>query len=269
MSELTREPESVAGSDFGNASDVDEVEGLWREFKRTGASTLRERLILHYSPLVKYVAGRIGVGLPSHVDSSDLVSYGVFGLIDAIDKFDPERGFKFETYAISRIRGAIIDELRSLDWVPRSVRGKAKDVERVLAKLQLELQRTPADAEVAESMGVTVDELKQIYGQISFVNVAALDNLVHSGNGEGDSLKETLEDDRIARPEEALENEQLKSFLAEKIYALPEREQVLLALYYYEGLTLSEIGQVLNVTESRISQLHTKAMMQLRSTLAS
>jgi RNA polymerase sigma factor for flagellar operon FliA len=242
---------------------------LWTEYKQDGSAALRERLILHYSPLVKYVAGRVGVGLPPNVEQADLVSYGIFGLIDAIEKFDPEREIKFETYAINRIRGAIIDELRSIDWIPRSVRTKARDVERAYASLEATLQRSPSDAELAAELGITMDELHTTFNQVSFVNVVALDEMLHGGDGEGKtSLGDTLEDKRADDPVAVFETEEMKFILAQAINTLPEREKIVVTLYYYEGLTLAEIGQVLGVTESRISQMHTKAMLQLRGKFA-
>src|SRR5438067_12941979 len=172
------------------------IAALWREFKDTGDPQLRERLILHYSPLVKYVAGRVGVGLPPNIEQADLVSYGIFGLIDAIVKFDLERAIKFETYAISRIRGAIIDELRAIDWIPRSVRYKAREVEKAYAALEAKLHRSPTEAEVAAELGIELGELHAIFSQVSFVNVVALDELLSAGGEKGDSLSlvDTLED---------------------------------------------------------------------------
>ena len=243
---------------------------LWQDFKKTGDASLRERLILHYSPLVKYVAGRVGVGLPPNIEQADLVSYGIFGLIDAIEKFDLERAIKFETYAISRIRGAIIDELRAIDWIPRSVRYKAREVEKAYATLEAQLHRTPSEAEVAAEMGIRLDELHQIFSQVSFVNVVALDELLSVGGEKGDklSLVDTLEDTKAEDPVLAFESEETKFLLAKAINTLPEREKIVVTLYYYEGLTLAEIGQVLGVTESRICQMHTKAVLQLRGKLA-
>src|SRR5271154_3768337 len=243
---------------------------LWREFKETNEPQLRERLILHYSPLVKYVAGRVGVGLPPNIEQADLVSYGIFGLIDAITKFDIERAIKFETYAISRIKGAIIDELRAIDWIPRSVRYKAREVEKAYAALEARLHRTPNEAEVAEELGIALDDLHAIFSQVSFVNVIALDELLNVGGERGDklSLVDTLEDTKAEDPVAAFETEETKYLLARAINTLPEREKIVVTLYYYEGLTLAEIGQVLGVTESRICQMHTKAVLQLRGKLA-
>jgi RNA polymerase sigma factor for flagellar operon FliA len=246
------------------------IEEFWAEFKRTGSRDARDRLIVHYSPLVKYVAGRVSAGLPHSIEQADLVSYGIFGLIDAIEKFDTSRNIKFETYAITRIKGSIIDELRSIDWVPRSVRAKARSVERAYAKLEAELLRTPTDAEVAQELGISDDELQAIFNQISFVGLVALDEVLSSGSGErGETttLVDTIPD-RGDGPVAAFEVEEMKQLLATAINRLGDREKVVLTLYYYESLTLAQIGEVLGVTESRVCQIHTKAVLQLRSRLS-
>lgn len=238
---------------------------LWAEYKQTGGRELRDKLIVRYSPLVKYVAGRVSVGLPSTIEQSDLVSYGIFGLIDAIEKFDPERAVKFETYAITRIKGAIIDELRSIDWVPRSVRAKARAIEKAYAKLEAQLLRSPTDAEVATELGLSEAELQAQFSQISFVGIVALDEVLSGGErGESTTLGDSLPD-RNDGPMAAYEVEEIKQILAGAINRLGDREKVVLSLYYYEGLTLAEIGQVLGVTESRVCQIHTKAVLQLRA----
>ena len=245
-----------------------DVERMWDGYKSAGTREVRDQLILHYSPLVKYVAGRVAVGLPQNVEQSDLVSYGIFGLIDAIEKFDPARGFKFETYAIARIKGAILDELRSIDWVPRSVRAKARAIEKAYAKLESELHRTPSDVELAGELEMSDDQLQTTLGQISFIGLVALDEML-AGGERGDSM--TLGDtvaDTGASPVAAYEVEEMRHILADAINRMPEREKVVLTLYYYEGLTLAEIGSVLGVTESRVCQIHTKAVLQLRSRLA-
>ena len=249
--------------------DASVIEELWQEYKETGRRDLRDRLILHYSPLVKFVAGRVAVGLPQDVEQSDLVSYGIFGLMDAIEKFDLTRGYKFETYAMSRIKGAIIDELRTIDWVPRSVRAKARSVEKAYAKLESRLLRTPTDAEVAEEMGISERELQQIFQQVSFVGLIALDEMlsVSGERGESTTLGDTIAD-KGEGPMDALEVEETKETLATAINRLGDREKIVLTLYYYEGLTLAEIGEVLGVTESRVCQIHSKAVLQLRSRLA-
>ena len=241
---------------------------LWQEYKSTQSVDARNRLVLHYSPLVKYVAGRVSSGLPHNVEQADLVSYGMFGLIDAIDKFELERGFKFETYAIARIRGAIIDELRSIDWVPRSARAKARAVEKTYAKLENQLLRTPTDAEVAEAMGTSEDDLQALFAQISFFGLVALEETLSAGPERADSVTvaDTIPDPGVG-PVAAFEEEETREMLVAAINRLPEREKVVLALYYYENLTLNQIGQILGITESRVCQIHTKAVIQLRSKL--
>jgi RNA polymerase sigma factor FliA len=248
----------------------DETQALWRAYKSTGDQTARDRLILSYSPLVKYVAGRLGSGLPAHVDEGDLVSYGLLGLIGAIERFDPDRDIKFETYAVSRIRGSIIDELRSLDWVPRSVRARAREIERAIAKLEAKLGRAPTDEEIADSIGITENELQASLLDISRTSIAALDELWTSSSHGGDpvALIDTIPDDASAEPQHAMADVEVREALAEAIARLPERERLVITLYYYEELTLKEIGEVLGVTESRVSQLHTKAVLRLKAGLS-
>ena len=249
--------------------DLRAIDQLWADYKASGSREARDRLIVHYSPLVKYVAGRVSVGLPQNIEQADLVSYGIFGLIDAIDKFDPGRAIKFETYAIARIKGAIIDELRSIDWVPRSVRAKARSVEKAYAKLEASLLRTPTDAEVAAEMGISEQDLHNVFNQISFVGLIALDEMLSVGGDRGESttLGDTIPD-KGEGPVAAFEVEEMKQILASAINRLGDREKIVLTLYYYEGLTLAEIGEVLGVTESRVCQIHTKAVLQLRSKMA-
>ena len=247
----------------------EDTQTLWLELRRSGDRAIRDRLILTYAPLVKYVAGRLGSGLPAHVDESDLVSYGLLGLIGAIERYDPERDIKFETYAIARIKGAIIDELRALDWVPRSVRSRAREIERAITELEAKLGRAPNDEEIAGKVGVTPEELEDSLGDISRSTIVALDEL-WSISGEGDqvSLLDTVEDTSGPRPAEVLDETELRETLADAIARLPERERIVVTLYYYEELTLREIGEVLGVTESRVSQLHTKAVLRLKARLA-
>jgi RNA polymerase sigma factor FliA len=248
-------------------ADVD-TRGLWLEYRRTGAKTLRDRLIVMYSPLVKYVAGRLGSGLPAHVDEGDLVSYGLLGLIGAIERYDPDRDIKFETYAIARIRGSIIDELRALDWVPRSVRSRAREIERAIGALEAKLGRAPSDEEIAEKVGIPVEELEDSLTDIARSSIAALDELwTVSGEGDQVSLRDTLEDPDSIRPADALDATEVREILGDAISRLPEREKLVITLYYYEELTLREIGEVLGVTESRVSQLHTKAILRLKARL--
>ena len=252
----------------------DETQQLWRSYRaKPEDSALRDRLILTYAPLVKYVAGRLGSGLPAHVEEEDLVSYGLLGLIGAIERYDPDRDVKFETYAIARIKGAIIDELRSLDWVPRSVRARAREIERSIAHLEAKLHRPPTDEEIANQVGITVEELEDSLTDISRSSIAALDELWTiggSGGSGGDqiALIDTIEDTEAPAPESSLAQTELKEALGEAIARLPEREKLVVTLYYYEELTLREIGEVLGVTESRVSQLHTKAILRLKARLS-
>jgi len=222
-----------------------------------------------YSPLVKYVAGRMSSGLPAHVDEADLISYGLGGLIFAIERFDLTREIKFETYAITRIRGAIIDELRSLDWVPRSVRARAREIERVNMKLEARLRRAPTDEEMAAELKLDVEGFHEALLQISNSTIVALDELWNVSDSTGDqvSLLDTIPDHGAPDPEAMVDQSELRDRIADAIAALPEREKLVIALYYYENLTLREIGEVLGVTESRVSQLHTKAVLRLRSKL--
>jgi RNA polymerase sigma factor for flagellar operon FliA len=244
---------------------MDELAALWAEFKGTASPQARERLILHYAPLVKYVASRVATGLPASVEQADLVSYGMFGLIDALEKFEPARGNKFETYAIPRIKGAIIDELRAMDWVPRSVRFKARQIEKAYSDLESMMKRAPSEKEVAARLGVTLKELHDVITQISFVSVLALDELLSVGSDRGEqvSLLDTLAD-RGSDVSMGLEGQETRGLLAAAINSLSEREKIVVTLYYFEGLTLAEIGEILGVTESRVCQIHTKAVNQLR-----
>lgn len=283
MTEATPVPEDSGGSDgiltailpvdtgaYGRTGDAraGEVEAgivaLWQAYGRNRDATLRDRLILHYAPLVKYVAGRVGTGLPAHVDIADLVQSGVFGLWDAIDRFEPDRGLKFETYAMQRIRGAILDELRAQDWVPRLVRSRARDVERALERLESRLQRSATDAEVAAELDITIVNLRELYAQLQLTSVVALDELIAVGRG-GTSIADTLPDDTVLEPGALLDSIESRRLLAEAVSQLTDRDRVVVSLYYFENLTLAEIGRVLGVTESRVCQLHTRAVLRLRS----
>ena len=252
-------------------AEAEDTKSLWRQFSTNkDDKALRDRLIRTYAPLVKYVAGRLGSGLPAHVDEGDLVSYGLLGLIGAIERFDPNRDIKFETYAIARIKGSIIDELRAMDWVPRSVRSRARDIERAIGELERKLMRAPTDEEISEKLGVTVDDLNESLSEIGRSSIAALDELwtISSTGGDQVALIDTIEDTQGPEPQTELAQTELKEALGEAIARLPEREKLVVTLYYYEELTLREIGEVLGVTESRVSQLHTKAILRLKARLA-
>jgi RNA polymerase sigma factor for flagellar operon FliA len=250
------------------AVDVQRIETvgeLWDDYRRSPERPQRDRLILHYSPLVKFVAGRVMSRLPDSVDQADLVSYGILGLIDAIEKFDPERGVKFETYAVPRIRGAILDELRSIDWVPRSVRAKARAADQAYNKLEHKLQRSPTDDELAAELGISPAELDALLRQTTRAGILQLDEVLFGQQGPrtlGDTLADTGES-----PVAVVEKNETRRLLASAISSLADRERTVLTLYYYEGLNLAEIGEILGVTESRTCQIHTKAVHQLRHRL--
>jgi len=249
-------------------SRVDDTQTMWLEYRRTGDQKLRDRLVLTYAPLVKYVAGRLGSGLPAHVDEGDLVSYGLLGLMGAIERYDPERDVKFETYAIARIKGQIIDELRAMDWVPRSVRSRAREIERAIGELEAKMGRAPTDEEISAKLGIEVADLEESLNEIARSSIAALDELwTVSGSGDQVALIDTIEDDRAPDPQSNLSQTEMKEAVADAIARLPEREKLVVTLYYYEELTLREIGEVLGVTESRVSQLHTKAILRLKARL--
>jgi len=231
------------------------VDELWAAFRAAPTTELRNRLVLQYSPLVKYVAGRLRTRLPESVEYADLVSDGIIGLMEAIERFEPERGLTFQTFAVPRIRGAMVDALRGLDWVPRSVRDKVRQIEEAQRTLEVRLGRIPEDPEIAAELGITVAALRQLYAKVAFTSVATMEDL-------------ELADDLAAAATQEIEDDQAKAALLRVVRELPERDQVIIALYYFEGFTLAEIGKVLGVTESRVSQLHSRATMMLRTRLA-
>jgi len=240
---------------------------LWQQYKATGDPKAKENLILKYASFVKYVAGRIAMNLPDSVDFEDLVGYGIFGLIDAINKYDPARQVKFKTYAQTRIRGAIFDELRVLDWTPRSIRQKARELERALMKIENDKGRAATDEEIAEELGCSMKELQKIYNDTRGALLLSLDEICF--DSENSSVRMNfIEDGTIDSPQDSIEKSELKDLLAEAIGSLSEREKLVITLYYYEELTLKEIGKVLGVSDSRVSQLHTKAVLRLRAKLA-
>ena len=243
-------------------------EELWREYRKTHTQEVRDTLIRQYAPLVKYVAGKISVGMPHNVDFDDLVGFGVFGLFDAIEKFDFDKHVKFKTYAVTRIRGAIFDELRSIDWVPRSVRQKTREIEDTIQHLESDLGRSVSDQEVAKAMNMSLEQYNQMVLKVRGTSILSLNDVWYSGD-ENDkvSIQDSIESPVSLQPETIAEKDEIRRVIAEAIHELPEKEQKVLVLYYYEDLTLKEIGKVLEVTESRISQLHTKAIMRLRSKL--
>ncbi len=243
---------------------------LWERYKFHNDPKAKEKLILEYAGLVKFVAGRMAISLPPSVQQDDLISYGIFGLIDAIEKYDMDRNIKFETYAIARIRGAIWDGLRSMDWVPYSVRHKAKELEQTYARLEHQLGRAATDEEICQALNLTRQQFAQLLMETSYSSFLSLDDLWSIDKEGGNSVRliDTIQDQNVPDPVAMVMFEEQKRILTDAINKLPEREKLVIALYYYEGLTLKEIGKVLGVSESRVSQLHTKAIMRLRGRLS-
>ncbi len=241
---------------------------LWRLYRKTKDPEIRDALVKQYAPLVKYVAGKVAVGMPNNVEFDDLVGYGVFGLFDAIEKFDPDKHVKFKTYAVTRIRGAIFDELRSIDWVPRSVRQKSRELEDTVRRLESSLGRPATDEEIAKEMKMSVKELERTMLKISGTSMLSLNDVWYTGeDNDKVSIADSIESPDSLTPETIVEKDEIRRVIVQAIQELPEKEKKVLVLYYYEDLTLKEIGQVLHVTESRVSQLHTKAIMRLRTKL--
>ena len=243
-------------------------EELWRQYRKTRDPAIREAFIKQYNPLVKYVAGKVAIGMPNNVEFDDLVGYGVFGLLDAIDKYDPDKNVKFKTYAVTRIRGAIFDELRQIDFVPRSVRQKTREIESTISNLEAQLGRTATDQEIANAMGMDEAEYMKTMQKISGTSIISLNDLWYSGDDNDKvSIGDSIESPSSMNPDVVVVNEEIRRVIIEAINDLPDKEKKILILYYYEDLTLKEIGRVLQVTESRVSQLHTKAILHLRSRL--
>ncbi|MCK4777558.1 MAG: RNA polymerase sigma factor WhiG [Actinomycetia bacterium] len=256
--------------DAHDVMDAKEELQLWKKYKSAKKKDIEVRnfFINKYAPLVKYVAGKISISMPDNVEFDDLVSYGIFGLIDAIEKFDPNRGIQFKTYALLRIRGSIFDELRSIDWIPRSIRQKAKNLENVMITLEARLGRPPEDNEIADEMDITEDELKKLFLKINGISLVSLNDIWFVGDNKDEiAILDTIESPEALNPDYILEKEELKGIIVERIKSLPDKEKKVIVLYYYEDLTLKEIGDVLEVTESRVSQLHTKAILRLRGKL--
>jgi RNA polymerase sigma factor FliA len=240
---------------------------LWTRYADNKDAKTKEEIIIKYSSLVKYVAGRMMVSLPPSVQLDDLESAGIMGLIDAIERYDPKYGVKFESYAIPRIKGAILDELRKLDWVPRSIRSKARDLERAIYQLESVKGSPATDEEIAKKMNVPLEDYFDLLKEIGMSNLLSLDETIYNNDGSKASLHEVIEDPDAENPVDEMGREELKELMIKAIDDLPETERLVIALYYYEELTLHEIGQVLQLSESRISQIHTKTILSLKSKL--
>lgn len=269
MNTRTRAPDADHRDDAAPDGHLDpSVADLWRRWAADRDPADRDRLILHHAPLVKYVAGRLSVGISATVDTGDLISYGMFGLIDAIERFDPGHGVRFEAFAVPRIRGAIVDELRAADWVPRTVRDHARAIQGAVAELEASMGRTPTEDELAAHLGVALPRLHELLDQVSLTSLVALDELFVDDDGGQRSLADTLHDPHAVDPQGRVEHREQRAALTRAIRRLPDRDRTVVVLYYLEGMTLSQIGEVLGVTESRVSQLHTKAVLALRAKLA-
>ena len=245
------------------------LQELWSEYRKTDSKACKDKLIAEYAGLVRYTAQRVAINLPPSVELDDLIGSGVMGLIRAVELFEPERGLKFETFASHKIRGAILDELRALDWVPRSIRQKSRNLQKAYAELETKLGRMPYDDEVAEHLEMTREDLESMLTDVAPTTLISLEESMPDRGDEGKSLAliDTIEDPQGGNPLKELGYQEVKRILKETIGQLPERERLVVALYHYEELTLKEIGEVLSLTESRVSQIHSKAMLKLRSRL--
>ena len=245
---------------------AEEREKLWQTYRKTPTAEIREQLIIEYSSLVKIVAGRLGMYLGGNMEYEDLVSYGIFGLIDAIDKFDLDKEVKFETYASLRIRGAILDQIRKMDWIPRTIRQKQKKIDAAMKEIELSKGRAATDEEIAESLGISNDDYLDWQSQMKITGVVSLNEFMESGS---EVPAEQSNQHRFEGPEEVVEKAELKKMLEQALELLTEKEKKVILLYYYEELTLKEISNILEVSESRISQLHTRALQKMRSKMGS
>lgn len=247
-----------------SVTNLQRQQDLWKRYQETKDPSVKEQLILEYADLIKYVAGRLSIYFGSNVEYDDLVGYGIFGLIDAIDKFDINKGVKFETYASLRIRGSIIDSIRELDWVPRSLRKKSKDLEKAYSELENELGHAASDEQVADRLGISVEELSKTLQEVNMSTMISLEDYLEQNYETGFDV---MNEDEERIPERKMELTEIKDMLAESIRKLPEKEKMVVTLYYFEELTLKEISAIMKVSESRISQLHTKAILRMRTKL--
>lgn len=249
-------------------NDEKEEDELWEQYKKTHSPALRDKFIRQYMPLVKYVAGKVATGMPNNVEFDDLVGFGQFGLLDAIEKYDTSKNVKFKTYAVTRIRGAIFDELRQIDWLPRSVRQKSREIEDTITELEAKLGRSASDSEIADALGISEEQYHKEVMKVSGTSILSINDPWHSGDdGDNMSIGDSIESPSSLNPDVIVEREEVRKVIIQAINELPEKEKMVIVLYYHEDLTFKEIGEVLEVSESRISQLHSKANLRLRAKL--
>lgn len=241
-------------------------EKLWEAYQKNPSPEIREKIILEYAPLVKVVAGRLSMYLGYNVEYDDLVGYGIFGLIDAIDKYDSHKDVKFETYASLRIRGSILDQIRKMDWIPRTVRQKQKKLDEAIKQIEMRTGKNASEEEIALEIGITEEELSAWQSQLKITNIVSLNEYVEQGS---EPVMDARGNSHFIQPEEQIQEDELKKVLKDTLELLTEKERKVIELYYYEELTLKEISKVLEVTESRISQLHTKALLKMRKKMGS
>jgi len=246
---------------------VKELDPLWKKYLKGRDPKFKENLVVQYISLVKYVAGRLMITLPPSVELNDLESAGVMGLIDAIERYDPKYGVKFESYAIPRIKGSMLDELRKLDWIPRSIRSKTRELEKVIQQVENEKGGPATDEELSEKLNISLDEYYDLLKEVGTTSLMSLDEILYDSDGGKADLHEVIEDTEAENTMDEINREELKDVMIKAIDDLPEIERLVIALYYYEELTLKEIGQVLQLSESRISQIHTKTILSLRAKL--
>lgn len=269
MSEAPKSPPRARTETKASSASAEEVLALWKSYKKNANNAqLREKLILKYLHLVRYVVSRLPITLPISIAPEDLVSYGTMGLMEAVERFDPDRGLKFETYAVTRIRGAIIDQLRFQDWIPRGVRKRSKELGETMQRLEGQLGRAPSDEELAAEMGVSRTKLQAMLAESQNLVLSLDDSFGNDSAGTNMTLLDMVEDKNSPDPQGEFEANELRRRLAEAIASLPEREKLLIALYYHENMTLKEIGEVICVSESRVCQLHAQAILRLRGKLS-
>ncbi len=247
---------------------MDDEKELWINYKKTGSLEIREKLTLQYIPLVKYIVNKIIKTLPKNIEYEDMVEYGIIGLLDAVEKFDITKDINFKTYAVIRIRGAIYDELRVMDMLPRSLRTLSKNIENAYIEIEKKNGKSATDEEVAAYLNIDIKELDEIYSKVNVANISSLNDILHNNEDGKTTVADIIEDKKNENPQEALEKKEIKKELLKILKELNEKEKMVISLYYYDEITLKEIGKAMDISESRVSQIHSKAVLKLRAKLA-